>query len=150
MTITIFIFLIILQMVISADPYCRDGFISNNVCCHNSCVDGNGNGVCGGYGCSSRGLGAEYCCSGNIRDAGVSCEDNNAPCLISDDKVPKKIPSKSETGLSLVIIVIIIIALTILCLFVNTGSNRKFEKRGYIEDQRDMFITQLNMVNPLD
>ena len=142
MKIIIFLILIV-QIVISSDPYCTYGLISKNVCCDNSCNQ------CGEEGCSNEDLFiGSKCCINNIRESTKSCEDHYAPCIISNDKLPKEEPSKSKTRLSLAIIIVIIVSLTVLFLFINTGSNRKFQKRGYIEEQRDMFISQLN-VDPL-
>lgn len=56
---------------------CAGGIAAGDVCCPAEC------GACGGAGCGSRPGGAEACCGGAIRSAGLSCEDNPPPCLIS-------------------------------------------------------------------
>ena len=72
----------------ASDIFCENGIKDekSQVCCHSSCVDENGNGVCGGSGCSNRGFGAEYCCSGNIKKIQDTCDTIGAPCYNYADK----------------------------------------------------------------
>ena len=108
MKIIIFLILI-LQFVRSADPYCGRGLISKNVCCHHDCNQ------CGEEGCSNEdNIIGSRCCINNIREAKISCEDHEAPCIISNDKIPTDEPTVSEVSLGLVVIIIIIVVLTIL------------------------------------
>ena len=58
------------------DPECDEGVLGSSVCCAASC------GECGGDGCSRRPGGSEACCQGPIRDAGRSCRDHPAPCVM--------------------------------------------------------------------
>lgn len=64
------------------DPYCSDGIIDekNGVCCHSQCINSDGNPQCGGSGCSSIGLGYDYCCTANILTSNRECNDYSAPC----------------------------------------------------------------------
>ena len=120
-----------------SDPYCVNGIISKNVCCYSGC------GQCGESGCSDEsGLIGDQCCINNIRDNGRSCDDHVAPCIIADDKVPPEEtpePESTEVRLSLFFIIMIIVGTVVLCLFVNTGSNRKYKKFGHLETQRNIF-----------
>ncbi len=55
------------------------------ICCVKEC------GMCGGEGCStigaSLGLGADECCTKNIRDSKDLCSDvKTAPCIIEDSE----------------------------------------------------------------
>ena len=63
----------------AAARFCADGIVNGNVCCPASC------GRCGGPGCSGLPGGADACCTTNIRETGVSCQEGGAPCLIPDD-----------------------------------------------------------------
>jgi len=58
------------------DPQCREGVAGSNICCPAAC------GECGGPGCSNRPGGSEVCCQGPIREAGRSCTDHPAPCVM--------------------------------------------------------------------
>lgn len=56
---------------------CEGGIAAGDVCCEAGC------GACGGAGCGGRPGGADACCAGAIRAAGVSCDENPPPCVIS-------------------------------------------------------------------
>jgi hypothetical protein len=61
---------------IMADPQCRTGILSGNVCCAAGC------GTCGGNGCGSRPGGAASCCGGTITTAALSCRTHMPPCIV--------------------------------------------------------------------
>ena len=58
------------------DPACELGIIYGNYCCPSEC------GECGGPGCGSRPGGGSDCCGTSIRDSGLFCDFNDAPCII--------------------------------------------------------------------
>ena len=64
----------------SSEATC-DGILSGTTCCSAAC------GECGGSGCSSRGNGAEDCCTGNIVDSGILCSDTGGvpPCILEGE-----------------------------------------------------------------
>ena len=85
------------------DPACELGIISGNSCCPSEC------GQCGGPGCGSSPGGANDCCESSIRDSGLFCDFNDAPCIIhpnfqEDPSIPNDhdpIPDPScEFGIS--------------------------------------------------
>jgi hypothetical protein len=64
-----------------SDPQCNKGIKGSGpnhstVCCTKSC------GTCGGTGCSRRSGGAKDCCSRNIFESKVSCDNSMAPCIV--------------------------------------------------------------------
>jgi len=75
------------------DPTCQIGLLpaSGKFCCPESC------GSCGGPGCSQRPGGASACCVTNIETSGVSCDESNAPCIVSNPE-PQMDPT-CENGL---------------------------------------------------
>jgi hypothetical protein len=62
------------------DPQCERGLAADGICCDKEC------GSCTGTGCSSRPGGASNCCRSSIEAAGLSCADDEAPCIIPDPK----------------------------------------------------------------
>lgn len=50
-------------------------YVGSDICCPISC------GTCGGSGCGAR---EGVCCAGPIIDSGISCDDEVAPCVISE------------------------------------------------------------------
>ena len=56
------------------DTTCEHGIKREYYCCLASC------GKCGGPGCAGRDGGAAGCCSGTIRDSGICCSTDPAPC----------------------------------------------------------------------
>lgn len=122
------------------DPYCSNGLISKNVCCDSIC------GQCGEEGCSNGNVTiGDLCCIDNIRNTSISCDISTAPCVITDDKLPVSVEeSTNNNTLSLFIIIIIIVSVLVLCLFINTGSNRKFTNFGHINNQRANFLKSLD------
>ena len=74
-----------------ADPTCENGFIGgvlSDVCCKSTCLDANGNGQCGGSGCSSLSGGSSSCCSATILANGESCDLVDAPCVLTLETPP--------------------------------------------------------------
>jgi len=64
-----------------SDPQCNKGIKGSGpnhstVCCTKSC------GTCGGTGCSRRSGGAKDCCSRDIFESKVSCDNSMAPCIV--------------------------------------------------------------------
>lgn len=109
------------QTTTLSDPYCSSGIISKNVCCLSSCSQ------CGEDGCSNEdALVGDSCCINNIRENNLSCSEGEAPCVIDDDNLATNEEGSSGATLSMLIIIIIIICTLVLCLFINTGSNRSF------------------------
>jgi hypothetical protein len=81
-----------------SDPLCSNGILGkDNVCCHSSCVNDQGQPQCGGVGCSQVGLGYDFCCSINIKERDSSCDNHGAPCMIT---------STSTTTTTIVLIII--------------------------------------------
>eukprot|EP01083_Nonionella_stella_P007221 20856_1 len=64
--------------LLSTDPSCDYGILSNNVCCAFSC------GKCEGNGCELRPDGDNSCCPSLITMDGNSCADQTAPCLVTE------------------------------------------------------------------
>ncbi len=58
------------------DPECLKGIKNGSTCCAEPC------GTCGGIGCGDRPGGANSCCVEYIQDAGLSCSESLAPCVI--------------------------------------------------------------------
>jgi hypothetical protein len=54
------------------------------VCCATTCINGSGDLVCGGSGCSNLPGGSANCCSGAILQSGVYCngDPSRAPCIL--------------------------------------------------------------------
>lgn len=69
---------------VTADPLCKFGLLGGNLCCTGDCTQ------CGGTGCGSAGT---TCCATPITTAGLSCDKNMPPCLVT---VPAK-PATSDS-----------------------------------------------------
>jgi hypothetical protein len=74
--IGLLIYIINISLTFGSDKYCENGLVGGggNYCCESSC------GQCGGSGCSA---GGALCCTGNIANSGKSCENYDAPCILS-------------------------------------------------------------------
>ena len=66
----------------TGDPNCENGILKSSYCCHESCLDINGNPKCGGDGCSRRGFGTAFCCANAIESSGRTCDKFDAPCMV--------------------------------------------------------------------
>lgn len=69
------------------DPTCDLGIIGTssvgqNLCCPSTC------GTCGGTGCGGFPGGSSNCCGGPILASEVSCDEDEAPCIISPASTP--------------------------------------------------------------
>jgi len=66
-------------VIYRGDYDCSEGVTNecDTVCCPTSC------GTCGGRECASSPGGATDCCAGSIWLSGLSCDDYDAPCLLS-------------------------------------------------------------------
>jgi peptidoglycan/xylan/chitin deacetylase (PgdA/CDA1 family) len=73
---------LVIGIVYGQDSFCENGILKGNVCCMSSC------GSCGGNGCSQRNGGGYGCCTSVILENNISCETNEAPCVLSSDKKP--------------------------------------------------------------
>jgi hypothetical protein len=61
------------------DPTCEHGKIGgadDDLCCAASCDK------CSGSGCSAGDISADDCCAGRMRRAALTCNTNEAPCII--------------------------------------------------------------------
>lgn len=58
-----------------SDPDCTFGILNSDICCLASCE------VCAGIDCGSLPGGSSGCCATQIRNSGLSCDDNVAPCV---------------------------------------------------------------------
>lgn len=81
------------------DPYCQDGIKGKDaICCHSQCIDSSGNQQCGGSGCSSLGLGYDYCCTATIIQNSRSCDTYSAPCINYSEYVEESDGDSSENS----------------------------------------------------
>ena len=60
-----------------SDPNCDFGILNSDICCLASC------GSCAGVNCGSLPGGSSGCCATQIRNSGLSCDDNISPCVFS-------------------------------------------------------------------
>jgi len=66
-----------------ADPTCETGIIgSKNVCCMNTCINGDGLSQCGGSGCSLLEGGSSGCCTSTILNSNRHCSTHSPPCVM--------------------------------------------------------------------
>ena len=86
----------------SEDPYCLNGNRWDIYCCNPSCI-ANGTEYCGMDECGF--VDGKYnqtidenCCTGAIFDSGLSCTDNDAPCLITGTIPPAYQPTEAPTA----------------------------------------------------
>ena len=82
MTLSLILFLILFQSSsIAQDICCSNGWPSNIdgqwICCSSSC------GACGGNECDGYPGGESNCCPNKIISNGISCDESNAPCIIT-------------------------------------------------------------------
>ena len=75
-----------------SDPTCANGILKGDICCHLDC------GTCGGYGCSMRFGGGSNCCGGSIIESGISCNDQTASCIVSNDPTSEPTLNPTQDG----------------------------------------------------
>ena len=92
----LFIIVLTLKFVYSADPYCINGTRWDVYCCASHC-DVCGEDECGFVNGTYNVEQDNDCCTGAIDDAQLSCGTNDAPCLITGTVPPAYQPTQSPT-----------------------------------------------------